>query len=552
MPVIKFTYQNLEELLGTSLDQEELLELLPMIGSDVEDYDDEAVKVEFFPNRPDFLSVEGVARTLRGFLGIEKGLPLYQTESSGMAAMTVDPYLESIRPYVACCVVEGIELDEEKLKQLMDFQEDLHWVLGRDRRKVAIGIHNLDVVQPPFRYRAGIPDEDSFVPLECEEELSLREILEQHKKGRAYAHLLENFEYYPLIVDADDNVLSMPPIINGELTKLTLDTRNILVDVTGTDFQAVTRTLIILATSFAESGGRIRTMEMAYPDKTLVMPDLSPQELMVDVGDAQKIIGIELDAQEVAQALERVRMGAEVVDEDQVKVLVPPFRVDILHPVDLVENVAIGYSFPDIKPELPQVATVAREDPRKEFEKLIREIMVGLGLVEVMSLMLTNEEHHYHRMGLAEKERVEVAQPISQDRTMIRQSLLNGLLEFLDHNKHEDLPQKIFEVGEVVYLDADAETQTQGVRKLAAAVTHSHANFTEVKSLTAAVLTNLGLVMDIEIEEHPSFLRGRCARVSGRKDGLVVVEGVFGEMDPGVVTGFGLEYPVVALEVEFH
>jgi phenylalanyl-tRNA synthetase beta chain len=281
------------------------------------------------------------------------------------------------------------------------------------------------------------------------------------------------------------------------------------------------------------------------------MPDLTSQEIMVGVEDAERIIGLSLNAQEVAQALERVRMGAEVVDENTVKVLVPPFRVDILHPVDLVENVAIGYSFPAIKPELPRVATVAREDPRKEFETLIREVMVGLGLVEVMSLMLTNEEHHYRKMGLAEEERVEVAQPISQDRTMIRQSLLNGLLEFLDHNKHEDLPQKIFEVGEVVYLDKDAETRTQGVRKLAAAVTHSHANFTEIKSLTAAVLINLGLDMDIEIKEHPSFLRGRCAWVEGRQDGLLVLEGVFGEMDPGVVTSFGLEYPVVALEVEF-
>ncbi len=550
MPVIKFTYQNLEELLGTSLNQEELLELLPMIGSDVEDYDTEEVKVEFFPNRPDFLSVEGVARTLRGFLGLETGLPVYQAESSGMT-MTVDPLLEKIRPYVACCVVEGIKLDEEKLKQLMDFQEDLHWVLGRDRRKVAIGIHNLDVVNAPFHYRAGKPDEDSFVPLECEEKLTLREILKQHQKGRSYTHLLENFDYYPLIVDADDNVLSMPPIINGELTKLTLDTRNLLIDVTGTDLQAVTQTLIILATSFAESGGKIRTMEMTYPDQTMVMPDLTPQEMMVDVGNCSKIIGITLNAQEVAQALERVRMGAEVVDEDRVKVLIPSFRVDILHQVDLVENVAIGYSFPDIKPEMPRVATVAREDPRKEFETLIREIMVGLGLVEVMSLMLTNEEHHYHKMGLAEEERVEVAQPISQDRTMIRQSLLNGLLEFLDHNKHEDLPQKIFEVGEVVYLDSDTETRSQGMRKLAAVVTHSHANFTEIKSLTAAVLTNLGLDMEIEITEHPSFLKGRCAGVEGRKDNQLVLEGVFGEMDPGVVTGFGLEYPVVALEVEF-
>ncbi|NYT18225.1 MAG: phenylalanine--tRNA ligase subunit beta [Methanobacteriales archaeon] len=550
MPVIKFTYQNLEELLGTSLNQEELLELLPMIGSDVEDYDDQEVKVEFFPNRPDFLSVEGVARTLRGFLGLETGLPHYKTDNSGMT-MTVDPQLENIRPYVACCMVDGITLDEDKLKQLMDFQEDLHWVLGRDRRKVAIGIHNLDVVKAPFRYRAGYPDEDSFVPLECEEELTLREILKEHKKGQSYAHLLENFDYYPLIVDADDNVLSMPPIINGELTKLTLDTRNILIDVTGTNLQAVTQTLIILATSFAESGGRIRTMEMTYPDRSLLMPDLTPQEMMVDVKNSNKIIGITLNAQEVVQALERVRMGAEVVDEDTVKVLIPPFRVDILHQVDLVENVAIGYSFPDIKPEMPRVATVAREDPSKEFETLIREIMLGLGLVEVMSLMLTNEEHHYHKMGMPEQDRVEVAQPISQDRTMIRQSLLNGLLEFLDHNKHEDLPQKIFEVGEVVYLDRDAETRSQGMRKLAAVVTHSHANFTEIKSLTAAVLTNLGLEMEIGINEHPSFLKGRCAGVKGLKDGQLMLEGVFGELDPGVITGFGLEYPVVALEVEF-
>lgn len=551
MPVITFTYQNLEELLGTALDREELLELLPMMGSDVEDYDDEMVKVEFFPNRPDFLSVEGVARVLRGFLGLETGLPHYQADKSGMS-ISADPRLEEIRPYVACCVVEGISLDEEKLKQLMDFQEDLHWVLGRDRRKVAIGIHNLDVVEAPFYYRAGEPDEDSFVPLECEEELTLREILQLHKKGRDYAHLLENYEYYPLIVDAHNKVLSMPPIINGELTKLTLDTRNILIDVTGTDQQAVTQTLTILATSFAEAGGQIKTMDVNYPDLTLVLPDLNPQEMRVGVEDSKRIIGLNLDAQEVARALERVRMGAEAVDGDTVKVLVPPFRVDILHPVDLVENVAIGYSFPDIKPELPQVATVAREDPRREFEILIREIMVGLGLVEVMSLMLTNEEHHYHKMGLPEVDRVEVAQPISQDRTMIRQSLLNGLLEFLDHNRHEDLPQGIFEVGEVVYLDGEAETRSRGVRKLAACLTHSHANFTEIKSLTAAVLSNLGLKMEVEITEHPSFLRGRCSRVTGRRNGQPILDGIFGEMDPAVVTSFGLEYPVVALEVKFQ
>ena len=164
MPVIKFTYTDLGELLGQNIDQKELIDLLPMIGSDIEDYDDNEVKVEFFPNRPDYLSVEGVARALKGFLKIEEGLPHYQLESSN-TSITVDPELEEIRPYTACCLVKGIHLTEDKLRQLMDFQEDLHWVLGRDRKKVAVGIHNLDVLQGPFRYLACHPDEVSFVPL---------------------------------------------------------------------------------------------------------------------------------------------------------------------------------------------------------------------------------------------------------------------------------------------------------------------------------------------------------------------------------------------------
>ncbi|MEG3224087.1 MAG: phenylalanine--tRNA ligase subunit beta [Methanobacteriales archaeon Met13] len=550
MPVINFTYHDLEELLGTPLNQAEILDLLPMIGSDVEAFDDAEVKVEFFPNRPDHLSMEGVARTLKGFLEIEEGLPEYKLEPSGVT-LSADPDLEYIRPYVACCIMEGIKLDENKLKQLMDFQENLHWVLGRDRKKVAIGIHNLDVLKPPFRYLAATPDEVSFIPLECHEELTLREILEKHKKGRAYAHILEKFDAYPLIVDRNDNVLSMPPIINGELTKLTADTKNFLVDVTGTEQRAVERTLVILATSFAEAGAKIKTMDITYPDEVRILPDLTPHEKTVHVKKSEEIIGIKLTANQVVDALKRVRMGAEKVDEDEVKVLIPPFRVDILHEVDLVENVAIGYSFPHLKPALPRVATVAREDPRKEFEKLVREIMVGLGQVEVMSLMLTNEENHYQKMLLPEEDRIEVAQPISQDRTMIRKSLLNGLLEFLDHNKHEDLPQKIFEVGEVVYLDHKTETRTKGANKLASAVTHSRANFTEVKSLTAALLTNLGLEMVVEPLNHPSFVRGRCAAVKGLKEGKTVLKGVFGEMSPAVITGFNLEYPVVAFEIEF-
>lgn len=553
MPVINFTYNNINQLLGRSIDPEELIEMLPMIGSDIEDYDDENLKVEFFPNRPDHFSVEGIARTLKGFLEIEQGIPGYELSPSH-TSITVDPELAQIRPYTACAIVEDIQLDDEKLIQLMEFQEDLHWVLGRDRKKVAIGIHNLDVLTPPFYYKAVEPLKTSFVPLETDEKMNLQEILEKHKKGVKYAHILDKFDKYPLIVDDEDNVLSMPPIINGELTKLTNDTSNVLVDVTGTDDKAVNHALNIITTSFAETGARIKTMDIIYYDKIIQAPDLTPKEKILKVENAQKMIGIDSNSRQIAEMIRRVRLDVEEINEKEIKVLIPPYRIDVLHEVDIIENVAIGYDFRKIKAYLPDVSAVASEDPGRIFENNLREIMVGLGFNEVMSLMLTSEEQHYHKMNLATDERVVVAQPISQDRTMIRKSLINGLMEFLEDNKHEELPQKIFEVGEVVYLDQTKETNTRGVRKIAALLTHSTANFTEIKSITAAVMSNLGLKMNVKSIKHPSFIKGRCAELETIKvkdKTNIEVEGFFGEINPQVIFNFDLEYPVVAFELEF-
>ncbi|SCG85803.1 phenylalanine--tRNA ligase subunit beta [Methanobacterium congolense] len=559
MPVINFSYKDIDEALGQKIPKNELIDMLPMIGSDIEDYDDENLKVEFFPNRPDHYSVEGITRTLKGMLGIEEGMPIYETSPSG-TTMTVDPELKVIRPYTSCCIVEGVNIDDEKLVQLMDFQEDLHWVIGRDRKKVAIGIHNLDVLKPPFSYMAADPDSESFLALEMTEPQSLRQILENHKKGRKYAHLIEKFDKYPLIKDSEGNILSMPPIINGDLTKLSTETRNVFIDVTGTDERAVNHALNIIATSFAEAGGKIKTVKVIYGDREVETPDLTPKEFYVSVKNAQKRIGEKLTAPEVVRMLKRVRLHAEAESDDKIRVLVPAYRIDVLHEVDLIENIAIGYGFRDIGSELPDIATIAYEDKTRFFENRIREVMTGMGFNEVMSLMLTNEEHHYYDMRLPEDDRVMVAQPISQDRTMIRKSLLNGLMEFLEDNKHEELPQKIFEVGDVVYMDGETETHTKIVKKLAGAVVHSTANFTEIKSITDAMIQNLGLKMEIEPLEHPSFIGGRCAGIKGIKETSndsesgkqeVQIMGFFGELHPEVITNFEMEYPVVAFEVEF-
>ena len=332
-----------------------------------------------------------------------------------------------------------------------------------------------------------------------------------HKKGTKYAHLLDKFDKYPLIIDSEDNILSMPPIINGELTKLTENTVNVLIDVTGTDERAVNYALNIIACSFAETGGSIKSMDVIYNNRTVETPDLTPKKMYVNLVNARKILGIELSADDVVDTLHCVRLGAEKESNDKIAVLIPAYRIDILHEVDIIENIAIGYCIRKIKAELPEIATVAYPDISKTFENRVREIMIGMGFYEVMSLMLTSEKQHYVNMRLDEDDHVMVAQPISKNRTMIRKSLLNGLMEFLEDNKHEELPQKIFEVGDVAYIDSNTETGTVIKKKIACTVTHSNANFTEIKSITDSFVSNLGLKMKLETSNHPSFIKGRCA-----------------------------------------
>ncbi len=556
MPVINFTYDELFEKLGKELPKDELINILPMISSDVEGYDDVEVKAEFFPNRPDYYSVEGIVRSLKGYLDLETGMPEYDVKETDNT-ITVDPELENIRPYVATCIIKNVSINDEQLRNLMEFQEHLHWVIGRDRKKVAIGIHDLDKVEGPFYYKAGNPDEVSFIPLEKTEEMTLNQILEEHEKGDKYAKLLEGFDKYPLMVDGNGNIMSMPPIINSELTKITTDTKNLFIDVTGTDIAAVTNSLNIIAANIAESGATIETIESNYPyADNKSYPDFEPKVMEVHTKTAEEYIGIDLTADEIVRTLSKTRFNAEKIDEDTVKVTIPRYRIDILHEVDLIENIALGYGFNELPSELPNFATVANPDPKREFDKIVEQVMIGLSFTEIKSLMLTSEDQHYTKLRKeVEEDRVTVAQPITQDRTMIRKTLINSLLEFLEDNKHEELPQRIFEIGDVAYIDPEKETQMVTVKKLAAAQISSEANFTTIKSIVESFVTNMGFEMELEDSDNSTFIEGRCAQFTLRAqndDTPFTFKGYFGEIHPEVLSNFELEYPVIAFEVEFE
>ncbi|MFH1722697.1 MAG: phenylalanine--tRNA ligase subunit beta [Candidatus Altiarchaeota archaeon] len=266
MPTVEYSFTELCNLLGKKYSPEELSKSIPMIGVGLEEINEEKLVVEVFPNRPDYLSLEGFARALKGFLSIETGLPAYSVKPSGIK-FYVEKSVKEVRPALAVGVAKGVDLsDEQTLISLMNIQEKLHLTHGRNRAKVAIGVHDLDKVVAPFTYKAVEPDSVKFVPLDMTEKLSLKQILSRHPKGRDYAWILEGKTKYPLFVDANGDVLSFPPIINGELTRLREETRNLFLDLTGTSQLAVEQALNIICCGLADRGAEIQSVEVIYRD----------------------------------------------------------------------------------------------------------------------------------------------------------------------------------------------------------------------------------------------------------------------------------------------
>jgi len=534
MAIIALPFRYLERL--TRTDRKTILDKVPLIGSDVERVEMDHADVEFFPDRPDLFSPEGVARAMRGFLGIETGLPVYPVKPSGIV-FTTDPALAAIRPVLGAAVIRGVTFDDESIQSIMALQESLHWAVGRGRSKVAIGIHDLDTVRPPFHYLAS-PRGRKFVPLDFAEEMSLDEILVRHPKGRDYAKIVLDFDRFPLIVDDDDHVLSFPPIINGERTRVTMHTKNILLDTTGTDKKAVSVAVNIICTAMAEAGAKIESVTI----NGIQTPTLAPAERTVSVTECRKLLGIDLTAVEMAVLLEKMRFGARPEGPDSVKVFVPCYRADIMHDWDMFEDVAIAYGYDRISDLPPDTFTVGKPHPVQELARITREVFCGLGFLEVMPFTLTSEETLYGKMRRAERAGVlKVLHPISIENTVVRTDLVPLLMEFLSINRHRELPQRIFTVGDVVDC-CDTFQKTAGVSM------HPCADFSEAYAYADAILRELSVDYSVRESSDTAFIEGRRADIVA--DGRII--GIFGEVHPGVLTAFGLENPVTAFEIDLR
>ncbi|ASJ14323.1 phenylalanine--tRNA ligase subunit beta [Thermococcus radiotolerans] len=590
MPKFDVSKADLERLVGKTFTVEEWEDLFLYAKCELDDVWEENGEIYFKAdskdtNRPDLWSAEGIARQIRWALGFESGLPKYDVEESGVTVY-VDEKLKNIRPYGVYAIVEGLSLDEEALKQMINLQEKVALTFGRRRREVAIGIFDFDKVKPPIYYRAAEKSE-KFVPLGFEEELTLEEILEKHEKGKEYGHLIKDKPYYPLLVDSEGKVLSMPPIINSEITgRVTTETRNVFVDVTGWDLKKIMLALNVVVTALAERGGRIKSVRVVYPEdadvylaptiiaqffddfkshedvwhavrnllgwKVIESPDLTPKSFEVELDYIKRLTGLELSDGDVRNLLERMMYDVELVD-GKARLLYPAFRDDIMHARDVLEDVLIAYGYNEIEPEEPKLAVQGRGDKFIEFEDAVRELMVGFGLQEVMTFNLTNRDNQYTRMNLPcgdysnhpPAELVEIENPISPKWSALRGWLTPSLLDFLSQNTHEEYPQRIFEVGKVTLIDEGRETKTVSESKLAVALAHPRVTFTEAKEILESAMRHLGFEYGLEEIEHPSFIPGRVGRiiVNGKEIGII------GEIHPAVLENWGIEMPVAAFEL---
>jgi len=530
MPVIRLQR---EELRKFNVDEERLIKEISMLGADLKDFDDDEIRVEFFPDRPDLYTVEGVVRAIRGFWGIERGAPKYDATSSGVKIF-VDEGMKKIRPFIVGAIIRNVSVDESMIKSMMDFQEKLHLTVGRKRKKLAIGLHDFDKVVPPFYY---VPKDENFkfVPLGFQDDMSLKEILEKHPKGVEYAHILRDKEKYPIILDSKGNVLSFPPIINGILTQITPETKNIFIDITGTDLNVLKYVLNILVCSFADRGGEIGSVEIIYPEFKLELPDLKYEKMSLKKEYLKKFLGRNFHDNEIIDSLERMRYDVKIKG-DEIEVLIPPYRMDILHPVDIIEDVAKGYGYGSFEAKLPTKEKIG--SLINEMEDIVRKIMLGLGFSEVTTLTVTSFKTQYERMQVPLERYVEIENPITEDGTTLRSWIIPSLLEILKKNKHRDLPQKIFEIGKVIRERQETH--------LAFIYIDSSASFTLSKSYAEAILRDLKIEnYRIEPYEHSSFIPGRCAIILKNGEKL----GFFGEVHPQVIENFELGYPIIALEI---
>lgn len=536
MPVLKIYFSRFERMTGLSKDK--ILDRLPYLGLDIEGTDKESVRIEYNPNRPDFSTDYGIARAMKGLVGKEVGVKQYRA-ATGKAQVFADKSLAKVRPFIACAVARKLKLDDETIRQLISMQEDLHNGLGRKRRKVAIGLHDLVAITFPVHYSAKDAS-FAFTPLGSDEQMTVQEILLKTETGQAYGHILADTKAYPILYDSKGVVLSFPPIINGLKTKVETSTRDLFIDITSTDARLGKEALAIVCAALADAGAALETVTVSYGKKKTVTPELSPTKMKFDGELAESVTGLSLTKKEMKDALRRSRLDLDAKGF----AVIPSYRVDILHQVDLAEEVVIGYGLDKMTSSYPPSSDAGKFDPGVAFVEAMCLTMAEAGFNETINFDLVDGPSLYGNFGRSPDSKLEVDNPRTAEHSLLRDSLLPSLMAVLGHNTKNEYPQLVFEAGKVFTRGGSGIIEATSIAALTA---HSSSSFTEAKMyLEALVKKHFGEAADTRPGSHWAFAEGRCAEALIRGTSL----GYLGEVKPSALAAFGLDMPVCGFELD--
>jgi len=567
MPTIEVSIRDIESLLKETLDQERLETLLEKVKGEVKDFfpETDSVKIELNDtNRPDLWSPEGIARQiLPGSQPWSERYPFFDSSTPATQKIEVSKEVSAVRPYIAACISRGLYITEAILEQLIQSQEKLADSFGRRRQTVSIGLYRLQKIQFPVSYDLVDPEACSFVPLGFDEEMSLKQIITEHPKGIEYAATLTGAKRFPILRDAQGEVLSFPPIINSRaLGEVAVGDSELFVEVTGTDLRMVTLAINIFAANLSDRGSAIEPVKLEYPEETAFGTnfqtpyDLS-QPVALKLSELNRVLGESVQVKEAVSVFESYGLSVEVegTESEEMKITSGPYRDDLMHSIDLVEDFAISRGYDSFSPAIPSTYTVGSLSRIEVFSDAMRTAMVGFGFEEVVSNILGSSEDFIEKMGLAadqtehaETDIVEISNPMTERFSLLRSWLLPALLRVEGHSSKAYYPHRLFEVGEVARMAPNTAEQTETLIHLGALIAHPGANFSELHAVLEALFHRLTLPVRLEPVTHPSFIEGRSGVIKVNNTEV----GQIGELAPAVLEAWQIGMPTVAFEVDLN
>lgn len=545
MPVVNILKTRIKSVFPNK-NIEKILVKLPFLGLDIEGIDKEKIRVEYNPNRPDFSSDTGIFRSLKGLLNETVGLPLFKYSYNKLYEITIDSEVKQIRPILLFFVAKNKKINSFILDQLISMQEDLHNGIARGRKKAAIGIHDLHAFEFPLIYNTRGKD-SSFIPLDQTKPFKLNEILSDIEVGRKYSTLFRNLHQYPTIVDRNNQIISFPPIINSNNTKINDKSNNLLIEITGTNLETCKSILAILAYYLYDEGyeifsGIIHDDNLTYSSLRI----LKDNTISIDTNIIKSYLGLNLSTKEIRQILNRCRIDVSITNNRKVKCLVPSYRNDIINSVDIVEEVAIGYGIDNIESTIPSFlisAGVRNEYFRKIDE--IKETLTGLGFLEMVNFTLLDQNIStiFNAEDKELLEKIKVNESKSKEHEFLRTNILSSLIKNLSYNIHEEYPQKIFEIGKTFsFKNKIVEQWNLGVL-----IASNKSNYTEAKAIAQSIFKiNFGKNISTRRNDNNNlFLKGRCAEILYESKTI----GFIGEVNPDLIAKFNLHIPLSAFEL---